>query len=123
MENAPKEETLNNKVIDVEIIPLDAKINLTVSGEFVARLSTLLTGFFPYKDQNHFNELVKHVKEETNQDDPYVYNFTTLVALQSYIEQEAKLQNLTKVVKYDTELKKVIEEESQPSLQVPEQPE
>lgn len=116
-------EPVKNKIIDVEIIPLDAEISLKISGSFVARLSTLLTNFFPYKDKNHFNELVKHVQEDTNQDDPYVYNFSTLVALQSYIEQEAKLQKLTKTVKYDTELQKVIVDENPPSLQNPVQPE
>jgi hypothetical protein len=103
--------TEENNIIDVEIIPLEAEITLKVSGHFVARLSNLLTNFFPYKDQNHFKELVKHLQEDTNQDDPYVYNFATLVALQSYIEQEAKEQKLTKMVKIDKKTGALVENE------------
>lgn len=119
----------NSNIVDVEIIPFDCTIDLKVSGEFVARLSLFLTNFFPYKDQDHFNEIVKHVKEKTNQEDPYVYHFTTLVALQAHIEQEAKAQNLTKMIKVDKTTGKPvdengnpIEEENQPAPQAEAQP-
>lgn len=119
----------NSNIVDVEIIPFDCTIDLKVSGEFVARLSLFLTNFFPYKDQDHFNQIVKDVKEKTNQDDPYVYHFTTLVALQAHIEQEAKAQNLTKMIKVDKTTGKPvdengnpIEEENPPAPQAQEQP-
>jgi hypothetical protein len=102
-------------IIDVEIIPLEAEITIKISGQFVARLSNLLTNFFPYKDKNHFQELVKHIQEDTNQDDPYVYNFATLVALQSFIEQEAKEQKLTKMVKIDKVTGALVEGEINPT--------
>ena len=66
-------ETTDTNIVDVEIIPFDCVVDLKVSGEFIARLSTFLTNFFPYKDQDHFNQLIKDVKEKTNQEDPYVY--------------------------------------------------
>ena len=104
----------NSNIVDVEIIPFDCTIDIKISGEFVARLSQFLTNFFPYKDQDHFNEIVKHVKEQTNQEDPYVYNFTTLVALQAHIESEAKAQKLTKMIKVDKTTGKPVDENGNP---------
>ena len=57
----PTTET-NSNIVDVEIIPFDCTVDLKVSGEFIARLSMFLTNFFPYKDQEHFNQLIKDVK-------------------------------------------------------------
>ena len=121
-------ETTSN-IVDVEIIPFDCTVDLKVSGEFIARLSMFLTNFFPYKDQEHFNQLIKDVKEKTNQEDPYVYHFTTLVALQAHIEEQAKAQKVTKMIKVDKVTGKPVDEngnpieaESQPAPQVQEQP-
>lgn len=121
-------ETTSN-IVDVEIIPFDCTVDLKVSGEFIARLSMFLTNFFPYKDQDHFNQLIKDVKEKTNQEDPYVYHFTTLVALQAHIEEQAKAQKVTKMIKVDKTTGKPVDEngnsieaESQPAPQAQEQP-
>jgi len=120
----------NTNIADVEIIPFDCTVDLKVSGEFIARLSLFLTNFFPYKDQEHFNQLVKDVKEKTNQDDQHVYHFTTLVALQAHIEEQAKAQKVTKMIKIDKTTGKPvdengnpIQEENQPAPQAEAQPE
>jgi hypothetical protein len=124
----PVTETTSN-IVDVEIIPFDCTVDLKVSGEFIARLSMFLTNFFPYKDQDHFNQLIKDVKEKTNQEDPYVYHFTTLVALQAHIEEQAKDQKVTKMIKVDKVTGKPVDEngnpieaENQPAPQAQEQP-
>jgi len=125
---APVTET-NSNIVDVEIIPFDCTVDLKVSGEFIARLSMFLTNFFPYKDQDHFNQLIKDVKEKTNQEDPHVYHFTTLVALQAHIEEQAKDQKVTKMIKVDKTTGKPVDEngnpieaENQPAPQAQEQP-
>lgn len=107
---------------EVEIIPLDAVISLKVGGSFVARLSAFITDFFPYKDKEHFTEIIKNIKENTNQDDPYVFHLFTLLSLQKHIELEAKEQNQTKKVLVDLNTGQPIEEENQPAPQNQEQP-
>ena len=126
----PETNATESNIVDVEIIPFDCTVDLKVSGEFIARLSMFLTNFFPYKDQEHFNQLIKDVKEKTNQEDPYVYHFTTLVALQAHIEEQAKAQKVTKMIKVDKTTGKPvdengnpIQEESQPAPQDEAQPE
>jgi hypothetical protein len=106
-------ETTSN-IVDVEIIPFECTVDLKVSGDFIARLSTFLTNFFPYKDQDHFNQLIKDVKDKTNQEDPYVYHFTTLVALQAHIEEQAKAQKVTKMIKVDKTTGKPVDENGNP---------
>lgn len=114
---------MSDNIKELEIIPFEAIIDLKVSGEFFARYNQFVTEYFPYESQEQFAEVIKHVKEDTNQDDPLVFKLKTLLALQVYMEQSAREQNKTKKVKYDMTLNKIIEEESQPSPQAPEQPE
>lgn len=113
---------MSDKIKDIEIIPFEAIIDLKVSGEFFARFNQFVTGYFPYESQEHFNEVLKHVKEDTNQEDPYVYSLKTLLALQVYMEKSAREQGKTKMVKFDTEKNEVIPEENQPAPQDQEQP-
>lgn len=90
------------KPVEVEIIPTDAVIDIKVSGEFAARLKSFITDFFPYKSNEHYSEIIGHIKNNTNQDDPYVYHFKTLMALQTHLELEARAQNKTKKVPMDS---------------------
>jgi len=114
---------MSDNIKDLEIIPFEAIIDLKVSGEYYARYNQFVMEYFPYESQEHFAEVLKHVKEDTNQDDPYVYKLKTLLALQVYIEQSARDQKKTKMIKYDVENNKVIEEENPPAPQDQEQPE
>ena len=114
---------MSDNIKELEIIPFEAIIDLKVSGEFFARYNQFVTEYFPYESQEHFAEVLKHVKEDTNEQDPFVYKLKTLLALQVYMEKCAREQNKTKMIKYDLDNNKVIEEESQPSPQAPEQPE
>ncbi len=100
------------KSVEVEVIPLEAVIDIKVSGEFASRLKSFITDFFPYKSNEHYSEIIKHIKDNTNQDDPYVYHFKTLIALQSHLELEAKAQKKTSKVKLDYETGEIIPEEN-----------
>lgn len=113
----------NKEFAEVDIIPLDAVIDVKIGGGFVARLSSFLTDFFPYKNKEHFLELIKNIKENTNLDDPYVYHFQTLIFLQKHLEEEAKAQNQLKKVKVDLKTGEPIEEETPPVPQSQEQSE
>jgi hypothetical protein len=114
---------MSDNIKDLEIIPYEAIIDLKISGEYYARFNQFVSEYFPYESQEHFAEVIKHVKEDTNQDDPFVFKLKTLLALQVYMEECAREQKKTKIVKYDLDTKKVIEEESQPDPQAPTQSE
>lgn len=102
----------NKTPVEIEIIPGDAIIDVKISGDFLSRLNSFITDFFPYKDKDHYLQLVKDLKDNTNQEDPFVYHFKTLIALQAHVEMEAKAQNKTKKVKIDPETGEPIPEEN-----------
>jgi hypothetical protein len=108
---------------EIEIIPMDCVIELKISGQYVARFHQFLQDYYPYKDEQHKLEVFKNVKEDTNNEDPFVYHLKTLLALQVYIEKCAKQQNLIKKVNYDLEKNAIIEEETQSDPQTPTQSE
>lgn len=99
-----------NQIIEVEVVPNDALIDIKVSGAFMSRIMELAMNFFPFKSEEHMRECLKHVKEKTNSEDPYVYHLTTLLALVNDIEEEAKKQNKTKKVKLDKKEGNIIQD-------------
>lgn len=103
------------KTREVEIIPKDAVIDIKVSFNSMQRILLLLTDFFPYKDTEHFAQLVKHVKEGTNQEDKEVFHFTTLVSLYTHLEEQAKAQGKTKMILVNAETGEPIEEQTPPA--------
>ena len=111
------------KTQEVEVIPNDAVIDLKIHASFLQRLNTFILEFFPFKDKEHFDEIIKHVKDNTNQDDPHVFHLTTLLSLQNFIEEEAKIQNKTKKIIVDLATGKPIEEENPQSPPVQSPPE
>ena len=114
---------MSEKITEIEVIPTDCVIEMKISGQYVARFHQFLQDYNPFKDEQHKLEVLKNVKEDTNNEDPYVYHLKTILAMQAYIEKCAKQQNLTKKVKYDLETNSVIEEETQPGPQTQEQSE
>jgi hypothetical protein len=113
----------NKETAEVEIIPLDAVIDVKIGGSFVARLSSFLTDFFPYKSKEHFTQLIESIKENKNLDDPFVFHFQTLIFLQKHLEEEARAQNKTKKVTVDLKTGEPIEEGNQSDPQTPVQSE
>lgn len=84
--------------IPVTIIPLESIVEIHVSGEFIARLNALATSFFPFNSDAHRLEVIEHLKNNTNQDDPYVFHYKTVMAFLSFVESEAKAQGKTKEI-------------------------
>jgi len=102
-----------DKVVQGEIIPLDCVIELKVKGEYLARLNQFIANCLPliFKDDVHRQEVLNHIKNGTNSEDPYVYHTTTIVALYSMLELEAKAQKLTKMIDIDKETGEPIKQE------------
>jgi hypothetical protein len=110
------ENMSKDKVVETEIIPVDCIIDIRVKGEYVGRLNQYITDCMPaiFKDDAHRQEVMSHIKNGTNSEDPYVYHATTIIALYGMLELEAKAQKLTKTIVVDKETgEPVKQEESQ----------
>jgi hypothetical protein len=121
----PAEETQEKqKIHDIEIIPKEAMIKLEISGFFYARLNNFITNYYKIPgdvDPKTFTSraMDPNCKDKTEDE----FNFETIMGLVVGLEQEARDQKLTKIVKYDTEKGAVIEEENPPAPQDQEQTE
>ncbi len=122
----PSEESQEKqKVYEIEIIPQEAVIKLEISGVYYARLNHFMTNYYKIPGENvdakAFTARAMDPNcQDKNEDE---FNFETIMGLLVGIEQEAREQKLTKIVKYDTEKGAVIEEENPPAPQDQEQTE
>lgn len=114
----------NQKVYYLEIIPKEALIKVEISGLFYARLNTFITNYYKIPDDVDPKTFTSRAMDpnctDKSEDE---FHFETIMGLLLGLEQEAREQKLVKIVKYDSEKQEVIEEESQPSHQAPEQSE
>jgi len=121
----PAEETQEKqKIHDIEIIPKEAMIKLEISGFFYARLNNFITNYYKIPgdvDPKAFTARAMDPNCMDKTEDEF--NFETIMGLVVGLEQEARDQKLTKIVKYDTEKGAVIEEENPPAPQDQEQTE
>ena len=119
------EETQPKKTVhEIEIIPKDSLIKIEISGLFYARLNNFMTNYYKIPtgvDPKEFTTRALDPKCQDKSEDEF--HFETVMGLLIGLENEAREQKLTKVVKYDTEKESVIEEENPPAPQDQEQPE
>jgi hypothetical protein len=124
-ETKPEEETKEKqKVYEIEIIPSEAMIKVEISGLFYARLNRFMTDYYKIPtgvDPKEFTTRALDPKVQDKSEDEF--HFETVMGLLIGLEQEAREQKLTKLVKYDTEKETVIEEENPPAPQDQEQTE
>jgi hypothetical protein len=111
-------------VHEIEIIPKEAMIKVEISGFFYARLNHFITNYYKIPgdvDAKTFTARAMDPKCEDKTEDEF--HFETIMGLVVGLENEARDQKLTKIVKYDIEKEEVIEEENQPAPQDQEQTE
>jgi hypothetical protein len=119
------EETQPKKTVhEIEIIPKDSLIKIEISGLFYARLNEFMTNHYKFPgdvDPKKFTTraLDPNCTDKTMDE----FHFQTLMGLLLGLEQEAREQKLTKIVKYDIEKQAIIEEENPPAPQDQEQTE
>lgn len=112
------------KVYEIEIIPAEAMIKVEISGLFYARLNNFMTNYYKIPngvDPKEFTTRALDPKRTDKSEDEF--HFETVMGLLIGLEQEAREQKLTKIVKYDIEKESVIEEENPPAPQDQEQTE
>lgn len=95
------EEENKSKLIETEVLKENTVITIELPVEYYFRLNQFLFEFFPFKDENHFGEIVKKIAEGKDETDFEAYNFRTLLSLQLLIEDAAKKQGHIQKVKID----------------------
>jgi hypothetical protein len=124
-ETKPVEETQEKqKVYDIEIIPKEAMIKVEISGLYYARLNHFMTNYYKIPGEVDAKTFTSRAMDPNCQDKTEdEFHFETLMGLLVGLENEARDQKLTKIVKYDSEKEAVIEEENPPAPQDQEQTE
>lgn len=98
------EETKEVKPIILEVYKEDVVIKVDLPVAFVTRFNQLLLEFMPFKDQQHFEEVMKRV-QEGDQSEPFSYNVTTVLSFLTLVEESARKQGLLKNVEFNPETK------------------
>jgi hypothetical protein len=121
----PAEESQEKpKVYDIEIIPKEAMIKVEISGLYYARLNQFMTNYYKIPEGNDPKTFTARAMDPNCQDKTEdEFHFETVMGLVIGLEQEAREQKLTKIVKYDAEKQAIIEEENPPAPQDQEQTE
>lgn len=102
-----KQET---NIIEVEIIPEDIEVTITLPIAYYYRLNQLILNFFPFKNQEHLESTLKTLSEE-KEDTPEAYHLKTLMSLQMLMEEQARKDNKLKIIKVNKETGEKINED------------
>lgn len=97
-------------IIEVEILPEDIEVTVTLPITYYYRINQLILNFFPFKDEQHLADTLKLISEE-KEDTPEAYHLKTLMSLQMIIEEQARKDNKLKVVKVNKETGEKINED------------
>lgn len=94
------EENKEVKPIILEVYKEKTVIKVDLPVAYVTRFNQMLLEFIPFKDQEHFNEVMEKVKKG-DESDPFSYNVTTLLSFLNLVEDEARKQGHLKKVEYN----------------------
>jgi hypothetical protein len=87
---------------EVEILKKDTVINVKLPVDFYFRFNQFMTEFFPVRDSDHLNEIVKLIQEGKDDTDDHAYHFRTLLSFLLLVEDHAREQGHTEKIKIDT---------------------
>jgi len=95
------EETKPKIIKEVETIPPDTDITITVNSYMYHRLQKILLGYMPFKDFEQLGQVIETIKSQGEHKDPLGYHAETILILMSLIEESAKRNKIVKTVKFD----------------------
>lgn len=104
MSEENKEVKPEVKPIVLEVYKENTTINIDLPVAYVSRFNQMLLEFIPFKDQDHFNEVMKRV-QEGDQSEPFSYNVTTMLSFLNLVEDAARKQGHLKNVEFNPETK------------------
>ena len=98
------EEKNEVKPIVLEVYKENVTVNVDIPVNFVSRFNQLLLEFIPFKDQTHFEDVMKRV-QEGDESEPFSYNVTTVLSFLMLVEDAARKQGHLKTVEFNPETK------------------
>lgn len=100
-----------SKIREVEVLLKDSVIDLKLPVDFYFRFNQFIMEFFPLKDKKEFEEILKNIKEGKDNEHVPSYHFRTILSFLLLVEDAARQQGHTKMVKLDVETGSVINED------------
>ncbi len=99
---------MSKNIVPLKVIPPGSEMTITVNTDLYVRLQQLLIEGLPWKDENHFKEVLLGIQKEVPKDG-LGYHCHTITYLVQAIEQAAKDKGIIQEKKFDTELMKVVD--------------
>lgn len=96
------EEETAPVIREVEILKKDTVIDVKLPVDYYFRFNQFMTEFFPAKDDQHLEEIIKLVQEGKDDTDVYAYHFRTLLSFLLLVEDQAREQGHTEKIKLNT---------------------
>jgi hypothetical protein len=94
----PKKET-------IEVVPFDATINISVTGNIYARLTQLIFSNFLFENEEELKNMIELFKSGRTNENIKAYHLETLLALHQHIEECAREQKLIKIEEIEISFK------------------
>jgi len=101
----------NSKIKEVEVLLKDTVIDVKIPVDFYFRFNQFLLEFFPLKDGKEFEEIIKNINEGKDNEHIPSYHFRTILSFLLLVEDAARKQGHTKMVKLNAEDGTVINED------------
>lgn len=95
-------ENEKKEPLKVEIFKPNTIIKLELPVTYVERFNQFLLDFIPFKDEEHFNEVMKKIADK-KEDDEFSYHTTTLMSFLALCEDAARKQGHLELVDIDRE--------------------
>jgi hypothetical protein len=88
------------KPVRAEVYKENTNITVELPVDYVMRFNQMLLEFVPFKDQEHFTEVMKKIGQG-NIDDAFTYHCQTILAFLTLVESAARQQEKLHWVEYD----------------------
>lgn len=88
---------------EIEVMKKDTVIDLKLPVDFYFRFNQFMLEFFPFKDGEHFQQILNNIKEGKDNEDAHSYHFRTLLSFLLFVEEEARKQGHIEKINIDIE--------------------
>lgn len=96
-----------NKIIPLEVIEPGTKVTIEVTDELYTRIQNIIFHYLPFKDLDHFKQVVAQINSG-KYEDKLCETLHTLLWLTNQFEDAAKSQGKLVKKNWDTEKKEII---------------
>jgi hypothetical protein len=87
---------------EIEMLKRETVIDVKVPVDFYFRFNQFMIEFFPVKDAKHLEDILKLIQEGKDDTDVHAYHYRTLLSFLLLVEDSARKQGHTEMVKINT---------------------